>query len=169
MKKMTHLKLAAAAWVAGLTALVCFPATAWATGNIDTNNSFAWSENAGWINFAPTNGGVTVATAGLSGYAWAENIGWIQLAAMGSTYGNTTKDDWGVKIVGSTLQGFAWSENAGWINFAPTNGGVTIQSGGQFYGYAWGENVGWIHFQKASPAYGVRTTASLGGTLILFR
>jgi len=155
-------------WAMGLAVLLA-GSMAWATGNIDTNNNFAWAENAGWVNFAPTNGGVTVTTAGISGYAWAENIGWIQLAAVGSTYQNTTTNDWGVHLTGSTLHGFAWSENAGWINFAPQYGGVTIQSGGRFDGYAWGENVGWIHFKNASPAYGVRTTATLGETLILFR
>ena len=155
-------------WAIGVAALLT-GSVVWATGNIAPANSFAWSENAGWINFAPTNGGVTAATAGLSGYAWAENIGWVKLAAVGSTYQNTTTNDWGVKLVGRTLKGFAWCENAGWINFAPANGGVTIQSDGQFAGYAWSENVGWVHFQNASPAYGVRTTASLqSGTAILF-
>lgn len=42
---------------------------------------YAWSENAGWINF--TNGNATinndanVAIGELKGYAWGENIGWI--------------------------------------------------------------------------------------------
>lgn len=155
--------------VVGLAVLLA-AAVVWAEGNIDPAQKFAWSENAGWVNFAPTNGGVTVtAGQGLSGYAWAENLGWIQLAAVGSTYQNTTKDDWGVRLIGTTLHGFAWSENAGWVNFAPQYGGVTIQSDGRFDGYAWGENVGWMHFKNATPIYGVRTTASLGATLILIR
>lgn len=139
-----------------------------ADGNIDPANNFAWSENAGWINFAPTNGGVTVRVGhGLSGFAWAENIGWIKLAAVGSTYGNTTTNDWGVKLVGKTLQGFGWSENAGWINFAPTNGGVAI-SNGWLNGYAWSENAGWIHLNGTN--YGVRTTVSMGtGTAMLIQ
>ena len=154
-------------WTLGLAALLA-GSMAWADGNIDPSASFAWSKNAGWLNFAPSFGGVTVKSAGLSGFAWAENIGWIELAAPGSSYDNTTTNNWGVKLVGQNLQGFAWSKNVGWINFAPTNGGVTIQGGGWFNGYAWGENIGWIHFQNANPAYGVRTTASLGGTLIRF-
>lgn len=42
---------------------------------------YAWSENAGWINF--TNGSATinndsvVTTGEIKGYAWGENIGWI--------------------------------------------------------------------------------------------
>ena len=156
------------AWATGLAALLAGSIT-WAGGNIDQANSFAWSENAGWINFAPSNAVVTVtAGQGLSGYAWAENIGWIKLAAVGSTYGNTTTNDWGVKLAGKTLSGFAWSENTGWINFAPSNGGVTI-SNGWFNGYAWSENVGWIHL-NGTPTYGVRTTASLVvGTIITIR
>jgi len=155
-------------WVMGLVAVLA-GSMAWANGNIDPAEKFAWAENAGWINLAPADGGVTVASSGLSGYAWAENVGWIKLAAVSSTYGNTSKDDWGVKLVGKTLQGFAWSENAGWINFAPKDGGVLIRSDGRFDGYAWGENVGWLHFRNASLAYGVRTTASpWAGTTILF-
>jgi len=157
-------------WALGLAALLA-GSVARAGGNIDPAHSFAWSENAGWINFAPSNAVVTVtAYQGLSGYAWAENIGWIKLAAVGSTYANTTKDNWGVKLVGSALQGFAWSENVGWINFNPQHSRVTIdQATGQFDGYVWSENVGWIHFRNASPAYGVRTTANLvPGTIILF-
>ncbi len=43
-----------------------------------TLSGYAWSENAGWINFAPSGGGVTVGTSGdLKGYAWGENLGWI--------------------------------------------------------------------------------------------
>ncbi len=150
----------------GLTVLLV-GSMARAEGNIDPTEKFVWSENAGWINFASTHGGVTVKSDGLSGYAWAENIGWIKLAANDSTYANTTKDNWGAKLVSGALQGYAWSENAGWINFAPTHGGVTLSSG-RLYGYAWGENVGWIHFRNENPAYGVRTTF-MPGTVILIR
>lgn len=41
---------------------------------------------------------------------------------------------------------YAWSENTGWINFGTTNGGVIINSSGEFTGSALGENVGWIIF-----------------------
>lgn len=152
-------------WAVGLAAVLA-GAVVWADGNIDPAHAFAWSEDAGWINFAPSNGGATVrASWGLSGYVWAENLGWIHLAATNSTYNNTSAADWGVKLVGKALQGFAWSENAGWVNFAPSNGGVTI-SNGWFTGYAWGENVGWIHMNGTN--YGVRTTLSLGsGTTML--
>ncbi len=41
-------------------------------------SGYAWSENAGWINFAPTGGGVSLNGSGdLYGYAWGENVGWI--------------------------------------------------------------------------------------------
>jgi hypothetical protein len=160
----------------GLAVVVVAGSMVLADGNIDPTNNFAWSENAGWINFAPSNGGVTVtAYQGLSGYAWAENIGWVQLAYPNTTYLNTSATDWGVKIVNNALQGFAWSENAGWINFNPGNNSqVTIDPAtGQFDGYAWGESVGWIHLRgtaKDATTYGVRTTASLRvGTSVFFR
>lgn len=42
-------------------------------------SGFAWAENVGWIDFAPTEGGVHInpATGKFSGKAWGENIGWI--------------------------------------------------------------------------------------------
>lgn len=42
-------------------------------------SGFAWSENAGWINFRPQHGGVSIdtITGKFDGYAWGENIGWI--------------------------------------------------------------------------------------------
>lgn len=144
-------------------------AWAFAEGNIDATNKYAWAENAGWVNFAPTNGGVTVVLPGrynryLSGYAWAENVGWLKLGnANGGPYQNTATNNWGVNIaVGSppALTGYAWSENCGWVHFSPTNSQATINmSDGRFDGYAWAENVGWIHFKNAAPAYNVQTTA----------
>ena len=158
-------------WALGLLVTVLAGSPVWAGSNIDPANRCAWAENAGWINFAPTNGGVMAAPTGLSGYAWAENIGWIKLAALNSTYENTAANNWGVKLVGSKLKGYAWSENAGWINFAATNSpGVTVDSDGWFSGYAWGESVGWVHFRNTSApygVYGVRTTASLRSGMVL--
>jgi len=111
-------------------------ARAQASGNIDAA-SFAWSENGGWINFAPNAGpGVTVGDGGLTGYAWTENFGWISLAPLAG----------GVSNQFGKLSGYAWGENAGWINFAPVPGGVFIDTDGEFSGWAWGENIGWINF-----------------------
>ena len=142
------------------------PTTAWASeGNIDTNNKYAWSENAGWLNFRSSNGGITVHDTYLSGYAWAENIGWIKLGSGTGPYGNTSSSNWGVNHDSSTgaLSGYAWSENAGWINFDSSNGQVTIDpSTGKFSGYAWAENVGWVHFQNASPEYYVQVAVAAG-------
>ena len=119
--------------------------------NIDPTGKYAWSANAGWIDFAPAGyEGVTVYADHLEGYAWGENVGWIRMGTHtggGShTYANTTKDDYGVNVDGSgNLSGYAWGASVGWINFAPANGGVTIDTAtGEFDGYAWGENVGWI-------------------------
>jgi len=143
--------------------LVAFGQSTWAAGNIDPNNKYARSEDAGWINFRPTGGGVTVLGTGLKGYAWAENMGWIKLGSGSGPYGNTGPSDWGVNvlIVGGTtnLSGYAWGETCGWINFHPTHSQVTMDPAtGQFTGYAWSESVGWIHFQNASPAYTVNVS-----------
>jgi hypothetical protein len=41
-------------------------------------SGYAWSDTAGWLNFAPTNGGVEIDSEGVfSGYAWGENFGWL--------------------------------------------------------------------------------------------
>jgi hypothetical protein len=135
-----------------------------AAGSIDPVNKWAWSTNAGWINFNPSNGGVTVCGDHLEGYAWAENIGWIRLGTFSGcaahTYGNASNADYGVnKNPSGILSGYAWSTNAGWIKFNPAFGGVTISPiTGSFDGYAWSENVGWIHFKgTASIAYNVVT------------
>ncbi len=153
-----------------------------AAGNIDGSDKYAWAENAGWQNWSPTDGGVTVTPNGangyLDGYAWAENVGWVHLGASGATipYANTAADNYGVNMnAAGELSGYAWSEVAGWINFNPTHSQVTVNTTtGEFDGYAWGENVGWIHFKNASPAYNVRTSAfdgpsQPGGTIFKFR
>ncbi len=137
---------------------------AWASeGNIDTTDKYAWSENAGWHNFRPTNGGVTVHETYLSGYAWAENIGWVKLGSGTGPYGNTNNTNWGVNRDSGTgtLSGYAWSEIAGWINFDSTNSQVaTNTTNGSFDGYAWAENIGWIHFKYDDPAYNVKVATT---------
>ncbi len=148
-----------------------------AAGNISATNKWAWSTNAGWVNFNPANGGVTVYNDHLEGYAWAENAGWIRLGAYTGggthTYLNTSNTNYGVNRNTGTgaLSGYAWSTNAGWINFAPANGGVTVSAAGEFSGYAWGENIGWIKFNGTalnSTAYKVATAGPLAVTLADF-
>ncbi len=135
-----HLRFRSIALV--LTAVAGWlPEPAGASGNI-LPNAYAWSENAGWINFAPNTGpGVSVGDSSVSGYAWSENSGWISFAPIAG----------GVLNHGGTLSGYAWGENAGWINFSPVVGGVSIDASGQFVGWAWGENIGWINFATQSP------------------
>lgn len=166
--------------VYAVTALLAAALTVWADGNIDGSAEYAWAENAGWNNYGPTHGGVTVVDNGansyLEGYAWAENIGWIRLGAGSGPYLNTQADNYGVNMdVSGNLSGYAWSEVAGWINFNPTHNQVTVNtSTGSFDGYAWGENIGWVHFKNTSPAYNVRTIIFDGappprGTMFRFR
>jgi hypothetical protein len=133
--------------------------------DIDPEDRWAWSSNAGWINFNPPNGGVAVYDDHLEGYAWGENVGWIRLGTYSGggayTYGNTSADDYGVNRDAATgeLSGYAWGTNVGWINFDPDGAeGVTIDPiSGEFSGYAWGENVGWVRFSSAGPiVYRVR-------------
>lgn len=127
------------------------------SSNIDPEARWAWSTDAGWINFNPLHGGVMVCADHLEGYAWGENVGWIRLGTAtgcdAHTYDNTSSTDYGVNRAGDgTLSGYAWGTNIGWIRFDPAGGGVQIDSTtGDFSGYAWSENVGWIHFGSAGP------------------
>ncbi len=144
-----------------MAGLLLWGAEAVLAGNIDSGNKYAWSTNAGWINFNTEHDSVTVKADHLTGFAWAENVGWIKLGNGSSgPYTNTSSGNWGVNNDGSgNLSGFGWSKNVGWVNFKPDGQGqVTIDADGNFDGYAWGENVGWIHFQNVSPAYKVATT-----------
>ena len=138
----------------------------WATGNVDPTNKYAWAENTGWANAAPTNGGVSVHFDGTSGYltgfAWGENMGWIKLGDnTGGPYNNNSATDWGVNLnAASNLTGYAWGENVGWIKFDPAYSVVTIDMAtGRFQGDAWGENIGWVRFKGTAPDYNVRTLA----------
>lgn len=146
---------------------ICLLSTGvWAATGIDSTHKHAWTENTGWANAAPTNGGVTVHFNGTSGYltglAWGENIGWIKLGNdAGGPYANSSASDWGVNLdaVGN-LTGLAWGENVGWIKFDSDNSAVTIDlATGRFNGNAWGENIGWVRFQGTAPDYNVRTLA----------
>jgi hypothetical protein len=111
--------------------LLTLPTLGSAANNISPIDKWAWSTNAGWVNFSPANGGVTVAADHLEGYAWAENFGWLKLGSYtgggNHTYGNTSATDYGVNIdAAGNCSGYAWSSNIGWINFKPSNGGVTV-------------------------------------------
>ena len=122
---------------------------------ISTTDKYAWTENAGWTNFRPLYGGVTVNPNYLRGYAWHQNLGWLKLGANGSgPYLNTTATNWGVnRDIAGNLSGYAWSEGWGWGKFNPTSGGVKIDpTSTVFNGSAWAENFGWVSFQNSTGA-----------------
>lgn len=131
--------------------LASFPA--FAAPQATNSNQFAWSENAGWINCAPSNNVLTVhyaaATGFITGYLWCENLGYISLASSANgPFANTSSNNWGVNMDDDwVLSGSAWGENIGWVNFAPSNTTSTARIdniSGRIQGYVWGENVGWI-------------------------
>jgi PGF-pre-PGF domain-containing protein len=102
-------------------------------GTIDSTHRYAWSENAGWINFGCTHCNVRITDSAITGFAWNENFGWINL---NPTHGGITNDGEG------DLAGFAWGENLGWINFD----NVFINIDGRFTGTATGTISGRINF-----------------------
>lgn len=109
-----------------------------AEGTVSSTHKYAWSNQIGWINFAPTNDsgvyvGLNITDTVVTGYAWSQNLGWINFSPTNSGVANTS---------GGTLSGYAWGENTGWINFT----GVTITPLGRFGGTATGDVVGTINF-----------------------
>lgn len=98
------------------------------SGTINSSYKYAWSNVAGYINFAPTNGGLTITDSAVTGYAWGANTGWIRFNA---TQSHVTNDGEG------NLGGYAWDSGGGWISFS----GVTINSSGRFGGTATGSTV----------------------------
>lgn len=97
------------------------------------NNGYAWSNQAGWVNFGVANGNIQITNAGITGYAWNSNHGWINMAPTNG----------GVLVSASgALSGYAWSSGLGWVNFS----GVSINSSGKFTGSASGTLVGTLTF-----------------------
>ena len=93
---------------------------------------YAWGNEIGWVNMAPTGAGVTVdpSTALVYGTAWSENSGWINFRPT-----NSGTISGGIPI------------------------GVSITTSGEFYGWAWNGGIygGWIKFDCSVPATCVKT------------
>ena len=126
--------------------LLLFPVLAFAS---DTNGTvlspYAWGENLGWINFAPTSSGtylgLTITDSAVTGYAWSKDAGWINFGPVGSSQGVTNTPD-------GSLGGSAWSTALGWIAMS----GVSIDSTGTFHGLAGtaGSSAGRVSFDCAN-------------------
>ncbi|MEW5907863.1 MAG: hypothetical protein AB1643_01635 [Patescibacteria group bacterium] len=106
-------------------------------GTIDSTYKYAWSENAGWINFGCGQCNVLITDSGLTGYAWNDNYGWINLSPTNSGVTNNGEGN---------LVGYAWAENLGWIDFD----NVSINASGKFTGAASGDISGVITFDCAN-------------------
>ncbi|MCC6230849.1 MAG: hypothetical protein IT432_16685 [Phycisphaerales bacterium] len=160
-----------------LLAAAAAPA-ALAQQHVSPANKYAWSENAGWLNFAdagsPTGSqSVLIATSFLSGYVWGENIGWINMGdgtpANGVAYANVNGTDFGVNLntITGELTGYAWGENVGWINFSggalatPAKPARIDFAAYRFRGYAWAENIGWINLDDATHYVGLLCPADI--------
>ncbi len=113
--------------------MLAFASVVFASTSDGTVSGYAWSENAGYINFGVATGNVHVYDSALNGYVWSSNFGWINLYP---SVGGVRNDSEG------NLSGYAWGENLGWINFA----GVTINALGVFSGTATGDISGDINF-----------------------
>lgn len=167
-----------------LTFLAGLPLCAIALGQSNIDNTvpdkYAWSENAGWINWRDADGaadGVMVGNFVMRGYIWAENLGFINVGDGTPTsppyYANANGTDFGVNIdPDGDLHGYAWGENVGWINF---DGGAMAtpaqparilcaslpgQPLARLTGYVWGENIGWVNLSEATAGKFVAVDAA---------
>ena len=152
--------------------------TASAQNSIDSTLKYAWSENAGWMNWRDANNGASGVRDNrvfLSGWIWCENIGWVTLGdgtpANSLQYGNTTGTDCGVNIgEGGALTGLAWGENVGWINFSggaaatPAKPARIDLASNRLRGYAWGENIGWVNLDDAAKYVKLSCYANCDGS-----
>lgn len=138
---------------------VLSPALSRADSTINETDKYAYSANAGWLNFKhdqPTApGGVVFGEYICAGYAYAANFGWVHFGdgtpANGISYQNNSSTDYGVNHDGNgNLSGYSWAANVGWINFGwaqttnPNRARVDLTTG-EFQGYAYGANIGWIN------------------------
>ncbi len=136
-------------------------------GTVSASHQYAWGENIGWINLAPTNSsgdfvGVTITDSGLTGYGWSNKYGWINF--------NPSSSDQSVTNTSSgSLGGSAWVSGLGWLDLS----GISISSSGVFTGTAGtsGSTVGRVTFDCDNcsvqtdwrPA-SARTTTSSGSS-----
>ena len=133
-----------------------------AGGSIDPSNRISWlctSEIANedchdhtrvnWKLASSTAEQVVVGDGGLSGWIFSEQMGWIHLAPSPSSlvWGTVGGSHGVTNNINGTLGGYGWAIAGSWVNFAPTHGGVHINTtSGEFSGSAWVQNYGWMIF-----------------------
>lgn len=154
----------ASAIVAGAAATLALAPALVADSYVAGGWKHAWSENAGWTNWADANGraqGVEIYQTGavqyLKGWVWFENLGWANVGSGAAPYLNTNGLNFGININPTTgaMTGLAWSENAGWINFGPWASGSAApppkwdHTNFRTRGFVWGENIGWINIDDS--------------------
>ncbi len=160
--------------VVALLSTILLGADLSAQSNVAAESRYAWTENAGWLNWRDADGGfsgVVIGDTFLSGYIWGENVGWIHVGdgtpTVGSSYSNSDGSDFGVNVdMLGNLTGFAWGENIGWVNFDTSSAGadraVFDTTAGRFRGYAWGENIGWINLDDPTQFVAIANVFSRG-------
>ncbi|HMN19727.1 MAG TPA: hypothetical protein PKA31_04015 [Candidatus Moranbacteria bacterium] len=146
-------------------------------GTIDGNES-----GLGWISMSGANYGVTIPSGDgpLGGYAWSENAGWIDFAPAGpypqapnfaARRNGDILEGW-ARIV-SIAQASAVGNSGGWQGWIKLSG--TAQNGTSYGisinpvtrslgGYAWSDELGAIDFSKASinPQYELSVSVGNG-------
>ena len=148
-----------------------------AASTISAASKFAYSANAGWINFRhdqPSSpNGVVFGEHFLSGHAYGANFGWMDFGdgspANGIQYQNNSATDYGVNHDGlGNLSGFAYGANIGWINFGwatvsdPNRPRVNLLTGA-FSGFAYSANLGWINLGTGNLTTTSMTIADTDG------
>lgn len=112
---------------------------------------------------------VPVVDGNVTGYAWSENLGWLDFAPVGLYPAVASGDDYAhsAKRIGNDLKGWirvvsikdalAVGNSGGWQGWIrlgsdandPISYGVSINPDGTFTGKAWSEELGWLDFSQA--------------------
>jgi hypothetical protein len=153
-----------------LTAAVAFlsadPGTRAAGSNVNADHPYAWSANAGWLNWrGDVTSGVEVGEFVCSGFVYGANIGWINLGngtpANGIQYQNISAGDFGVNVNSDgRLRGLAYGANVGWINFETLGDPKVDLASGKLSGFVYGANLGWMSLGDSGLYLAVDSIAS---------
>jgi prepilin-type N-terminal cleavage/methylation domain-containing protein len=97
---------------------------------------WAWGQNTGWINMAPSNGDLVISATGITGHAWSDSRWWIKFNTPTSSVTNSCAGN---------VAGRAWASGFGWVDFSQ----VAIDGNGFMQGRAIDAESGIIVFRWA--------------------
>lgn len=109
--------------------------------NDSSDNKYAWTQTAGWIDLNPIGGGVIVEGENVRGFAWNDSLGWIRMSCLPYSVEPDEND------TGNCLD----TNGDSVINEDDDNYGIKNDGNGNLSGKALVESTGeYIYFDRAS-------------------